>query len=168
MSILLPTDFSNGRYKIAQNPKQTAALQFAIDYVEDYYLPRLFGVELNTLFLADFSGGVPTSPRFLVIYEAFTVQDGDCIVSSEGIKDMLKGLVYQRYMRDTNTRPTPVGAMRAVAENSETADYDELGLNSRYNEGVESTRAIQWFMCSYMPDDYPEYNGVDIPFNHPF
>ena len=103
MSILQPSDFNNGRFKIAQNPKQTAALQLSIDFVEDYYLPRLLGVELNVLFLADFSGGVPTSPRFSVIYDPFTVQDGACIVSSDGIKLMLMAFTYLIYLRDTNT-----------------------------------------------------------------
>ncbi len=167
MSIVIPTDFANGRYKIPQNPKQTIALQEAIDYVEAYYLPRLFGVALNVLFQADLVGGVPQAARFLTIFNAFTVQD-NVLVSSEGMKTMLKGLVYFIYQRDANVRSTTVGAQRATPENASVSTVDALGINSRYNEGIASYKAIQYLMIVDDPSTYPEFAGVNERYNHPF
>jgi hypothetical protein len=169
MSILSISDFSTGRFEIPTNPKQDAGLQLSIDYVEGYYLPRLLGVELNTLFLADFSGGVPVSPRFIVIFDPFTIQDDDeCIFSSDGIKEMLKGLVYYHYGRDQQTRLTTVGAKATNSENSENKSSIEHDLLSRFNQALESYHSIQFYCDDYISEDYPEYKGVHERYNHPF
>jgi hypothetical protein len=167
MSIVATTDFANGRYKIPQNPKQTVALQEVIDYVEAYYLPRLMGVALNVLFQADLSGGVPVSARFLSIFNAFTVQDNQ-LVSSEGMKTMLKGFVYFRYQREVNNRSTTVGAQQATPENAKVSTVDALGINSRFNEAIANYNAIQYYMTVEDADTYPEYTGVIEKYNHPF
>ena len=97
MAILQVSDFASGRYKIPVKTNQDAGLTEKIDFVENTYLPRLFGVELYDLFIADLSVGtpqVPSDPRFLQVFDPFKDQTDDCLTQSEGMKVMLQGFVY--------------------------------------------------------------------------
>ena len=51
--ILTIDDFETGETKIALDPEQEIDLDEYIDKVEDEYLPKLFGVDLYNLFVAD-------------------------------------------------------------------------------------------------------------------
>lgn len=168
MAILQISDFDNGSTAIPTNPNQEADLQLMIDYVEAYYLPRMFGVELNDLFLADLVGGVPTSPRFVYVFDAFTDQSNTAIISSDGIKAMLKGLVYFHYGREQQTRITTVGAKQVNSENSENRSSIQHDYMQRYNCSIGDYKAIQHYMSEINAADYPEYKGVSMPYDHPF
>lgn len=168
MSILQISDFSNGSTKIPTNPVQDIDLQEMIDYVEITYLPLLFGVELYNLFVADLVGGVPSSPRFTTVFNPILVQDGCYIVSSDGIKEMLKRLTYYQYGREQQTRLTTVGAKQVKSENSENRSSIQHDFLQRYNDAIGDFKSIQYYICRIEPDDYPEYAGANLPFNHPF
>lgn len=166
MSILSPTsDFSTGRYIIPLNPTQTVDLQVQIDYVENYYLKRLFGLELYDLFVIDLAlpvAGDPTTPRFIKVFNPFDEQDNCSIYSSEGIKEMLKGLTYFYYLRDLNKKVTTSGTAITNSANSENISSLWANCTSRYNEAVDTYCAIQYYMCSVDSANYPEYEGVSI------
>lgn len=170
MSILSISDFSNGRYKIPTNPKQDTGLQMYIDQIEEYYLPLLFGVDLYTLFIADLAlpvVGEPTATRFVKIFNAFLDQTDDLTIS-DGIKEMLKGFVYYTALRDRNTTVTNDGFVRTLGENSETVTAVRHDLNKSYNEAVETYMVIQNYMCNVASEDYEEFNGVMLNFNHDY
>lgn len=164
MSILKLTDFDQGRYKIPLNPVQGPDLQIQIDYVENYYLKRMFGIELYDLFVIDLAAptaGDPTDPRFVKVFNPFDFQDtNEIIYSSEGIKEMLKGLTYFYYLRDLNKRTTTVGTTVAKSANSENVDALFANVTSRYNEGIDTLWTIQRYMVDFNSADYPEYKGV--------
>ena len=172
--ILTINDFDNGRYQIPTNPKQDADLMACIQYVEDFYLPKLFGVELYELFLDDLSlpvAGEPTDPRFIKIFNAFNYQsDESCneLVRSEGIKEMLKGIVYYHYVRDEPTRVTTVGIKRTKSDNSTNVTAIKHDITSRLNQAVVTYKSIQFYICYNTDFEYPEFKGVEQKYNHQF
>ena len=174
MAILTINDFSNGRYKIPVNPTQEIDLTDKITYVEGYYLPRLLGVELYNLFIADLAApvaGEPTDPRFVKIFNPFYYQEsGDCeiLVQSKGIKEMLKGMVYYLYTRDEVSRITTVGIKKTDSENSQNVSAIKHDITSRWNQSIETYKAIQYYICNADDFEYDEFQGVNEPFNHPF
>lgn len=175
-SVLDIDDFEEGRYTIPANPEQEDGLQSYIDSVEDKYLVELLGVELYGLFKAevDANNGVPTSPRFVKIFDPFTEQinggqfGANLILQSQGMKDMLKGIVYFLYVRDQVTVVTTVGVKETKGENSVNVSSIKQQVNSRYNQSVCTYQAIQHYMCAIDPDNYPEFAGVKLGYNHHF
>jgi hypothetical protein len=169
MAILQVSDFASGRYKIPVKTNQDANLTATINTVESAYLPRLFGVELYGLFIADLSVGtpqIPSDPRFTKIFDPFIDQTDDCFTQSEGIKIMLQGFVYYLYVRDIVSRVTTDGTKVTTGENSDNVSAINHDVTSRYNDAIRSYQAIQNYMCVVDEDTYPEYEGVYEPFNH--
>jgi len=163
--ILTIEDFEIGRTKIALNPEQEQDLEDYIDSVESDYLPKLFGVELYDLFKSDWNTppvGVPTDPRFVTVFNEFVKQNNHVLIQSIGMTEMLKCFVYYLYLRDDVTRSTTVGLERVLGENSESVTAIGHDITSRYNEGVDAFKTIQYYMYQFMPEEYPEYKGVDI------
>ena len=171
MAILQETDFDNGRFELPTNTFQETSLTDYIDRVEAYYLPRLFGVELYDLFIADLSVGTPqtpSDPRFTQVFNAFNDQTDDCLTQSEGMIVMLKGFVYYLYVRDRVTRVTTDGIKVTTGENADNVTGIGHDLNSRYNEAIETYKVIQNYMLNVDDATYPEFEGVNERFNHVF
>ena len=170
MAILQISDFQSGRYKIPVKTLQDEGLQEKIDFVENTYLPRLFGVELYDLFIADLAGtpSIPMSARFLQVFDPFNDQTDDCLTQSEGMKVMLEGFVYYLYVRDRVTRVTTEGVKLTTGENSDNITAIGHDITSRYNEAILNYQTIQNYMLDVDPDTYPEFEGVHERFNHIF
>jgi len=164
--ILHLADFETGRTKIALNPEQEIDLLEYIDRAESEYLPLLFGKELYDLFVVDWDVllGVPTSPRFIVVYEPFTFQDNSVMIQSNGIKEMLKDFVYYLYVRDVVSRQSTVGLEVVIGENTENVSAIKHDVTSMYNDGVDTFDTIQYYMRKYDCEEYPEYKGIIINF----
>ena len=170
MAILQVSDFESGRYKIPVKTNQDSGLTEKIDFIENTYLPRMFGVELYDLFIADLAGtpSVPVSARFLQVFNAFNDQTDDILTQSEGIKVMLEGLVYYLYIRDRVTRVTVDGLKVTTGENSNNVTAIGHDITSRYNEAILNYQTIQNYMFNVDPDTYPEFDGVHERSNHIF
>jgi len=152
-------DFDAGRFLIPSNDFQTDTLQNYLDKYERHYLLRLLGLDLYNLFIADLDvQGVPQNPDYLAFYEAFADESNGCNCESQGIKEMLKALLYFHYIRDTYTRATTTGPKRSKGENSENLDKVAHDITTRYNEGVESFECIQKFISKNRAT-YPTFNG---------
>lgn len=168
MSVILTLDdFKTGYYRISLGTKQPITLQEVMDQVEAKYIPELFGAELSALFLADLVGGVPQTQRFIDVFNPFTVQDTTIfypgrIYTSEGIKTLLKGLVYFLYVRDTHSRVTDNGPKITRSENSEDPRGQLHDIHRRWNLSVQSWRAIQYRMDCEEPATYPEFEGLPL------
>ena len=168
MTILITDNFKNGRFKIPTNTYQETDLSQYIDNVESKYLIEMFGKELYDLFIIDLAlptAGEPTDPRFIKVFEPFTDQTDGCLTISKGIKVMLEGFTYFEYSRDLSPRLTTVGSKKATSENAIDAPVD---LVSRYNQSIENYKVIQNYMLNIDPDTYPEFEGVNLDYNHPF
>ena len=171
MAILQETDFDNGRFEIPTNTYQDDTLNDYIDRVENYYLPRLFGVELYDLFIADLTPSTPQEPqsaRFLQIFNPFNDQTDDDFTQSKGIKVMLQGLVYYTYVRDNVSVVTTGGTKQTSSENATNVAASSVMVDSKYNEAIETYKVIQNYMLNVDPDTYPEFEGINERFNHSF
>jgi len=164
--ILNINDFEYGRTKIALNPVQEIDLGRYIDSVESEYLPRLFGKELYDLFVADWDSvtGVPISARFLEVYNSFLFQNTYVLIQSEGIKEMLKDIVYYLFVRDLVSRVSTVGLELVLGENTQSVSAIQHDITSRYNQGIDTFQTIQYYMSIFNKTDFPEYKGVKQSF----
>ena len=160
MIILQLSDFEDGIFKVPTN-QITTELQFYIDKVERDYLPMLLGVELNNLFLADLTSGVPTSARFLDIFNSFNVETDNFMISSDGMKQMLKGFVYYLYVRELNVKVNSEGIISSSSENSVLKSAESLNLSVKYNNSVDISTAIQTYIFENLTI-YPEFRYYRI------
>jgi len=159
MSIIVqPEDFV-GFYAIPQS--KNSDLQDWLDQFERELIDELLGCELATLFFADLDGnGVPQSPRFTDIYSKFCIEINEISTISQGIPDMLKGLIYMLYLRDQQVTSDLNGTKRDLGENTqEDGNAATTKFQQRYNRGVASYHAIQIFIDDD-PDTYPEFEGI--------
>jgi hypothetical protein len=177
MSIVKPEDFTLGYYYIPKNENQKQSLQSYIDNVECEYLPDLLGVELYELFIADLdTNNVPQTQIYKDIFDPFKKQEPtQCIgstspiINSKGMKEMIMGIVYFVAMRDRTSRIATTGIKRTDGMNSENVNGVEHDLNGRYNKGVETYKAIQYFIVRINDCvDYPTFLGVDTRYNQTF
>lgn len=158
MGLLITKASFTGKYAIATNAFDE--LEAYITKYEERYLVDLLGVTLFNLFKTDVTTGSPTNipkaTKYLAIYNAKKSDHNGCIIISEGVVEMLKGFIYFEYMRDIASKNTPSGTVVVKSENSTQAGSDTL--YQRYNEGIDTYYAIQWYISENI-DDYPDYNG---------
>ncbi len=158
MAIIQESDFT-GEYKIAKDCYNN--LDSYIEKYENQLLVQLLGAELYDLFIADLTPITPQVPqdvRFLAIFNSFNLDDGNCLLTSEGIKTMLIQYVYFFILRDNLNVKTATGTVRMQNENSSAPSYNNFNLVEAYNSSITNYKAIQWYICDNS-DTYPEYNG---------
>ena len=158
--ILQPSDFI-GKYKIVKNGYTQSDLQDFIDIYESQYLKKLLGCELYALFIADLVSGVPQTPIYLTIFNPIC-EDYNCsIIESNGMKEMLKALIYFEYGRDSDNDITMSGNTRSSSDNSTKPTQITAGLYKFYNRGINSYCGIQE-LIHRNSTDYPTYNGQTL------
>ena len=161
--ILENTDFTD-EYKISFTCFSEEDLDAYIVRYEKYYLTRLLGAELYTLFIADLTGNpsVPTAPRFTAIFDAFDDDnDGGTLISSEGMKEMLKQFVYFHFTRDQVYKASPLGRVKPESSISSPPSSKGYNLVESFNKGLCNYNAIQWYIDENSTD-YPEENMQHI------
>lgn len=157
---ITPASFKSGLLLIATNKHTEADLQAFIDEYEVTYIEDMLGCDLAALFFADLVAGIPQSPRFLVIFNKFCIDDDNCGKQwkSIGIIEMLKRFIYWEYVRQQKVFNTNTGSVVNENEVSRETNMSESGIFQVYNEGIHTYWAIKWFICDN-ESDYPEYNG---------
>ena len=163
MSFTATTDYT-GFWKIGKTNHVSNDLQEYIDNGEPEKLRDLLGCELYDLFIADFAitGTEPTEQRFKDIFDPFCMDDGNTNGlqhRSEGMKAMLKGFVYNEYVKDTDFANVISGNVKNNFSNSAQARSVEYGITERYNRSVCTYQEIQWFIRDNS-STYPEFNGI--------
>jgi hypothetical protein len=155
MGILIDESAFDGKWQLAKSNEDLID-----EYIEEYeekFLTELLGKELFDLFQDDLNAGVPATPIYETIFEAFTQKINGCIVSSEGMKKMLTGLIYFEYVRDNRVKQTMNGAVEQQTEVSTASD--NTFLYSRYNQAVKTYQAIQAYIINNK-DSYPSFDGI--------
>jgi hypothetical protein len=158
--IIAPEDLEVGRFSLAINNYSEEENQAYIDYYEKFYLTRLLGADLYTLFINDLLNGIPQTQRFIDIFNPYSIDKDNCLYISDGIKVMLEGLVFTEIARKDIKR-TLAGSTRNVSDNGEIIPAGRTYLTQAFNLSVDTYQEIQ----SFIEDDeatYPEYNGVLI------
>lgn len=165
-NILNISDFSSGINIIRHNGYQDTTLQWYIDKYERKYLIDLLGVTLYDLFVADISGGVPTTPIYTDIFEpiATVIQDENLV--NRGMLEMLKGLVYFHYVRDDMFKQTPTGAKSVKSDNSTSVTLTSMNIQERFNDSVDDYKVIQEYIRENSVD-YPTFLGKDLKYSLP-
>jgi len=158
-NIIQVSDFT-GRYSIAKNVYTEANIQDYIDYYEKIYLTELLGAELYNLFISDLVSGVPQDPIYQAIFNPFSLDENNCLIISDGIKDMILGFCFFEIMRKSDAQQTISGNTRNVMDNSSNISQIQAGLYTSYNTSIKSYDAIQWFICDNEVN-YPTYNGQE-------
>lgn len=162
--ILNITDFDSGKTEIAYNTYQQADLQYYIDRYEREYLIDLLGVVEYNAFIADLVGGVPTSAKFLTIYNPLAEEINDHNITTYGMKVMLQGFVYFHYVRDNMVGQTTGGSKRTESDNSTNITATSALIQARFNDSVEDFRSIQFYIENN-EDDYPDFNGKNMGYS---
>ena len=80
---------------------------------------------------------------------------------SEGMVEMVKGLVYYQYLKDMTNVVAVSGNVRQMGENSENVSTLNTMIYTRYNDSVRTYKAIQKFICDNN-SDYLDFNGINI------
>lgn len=155
-----PSDFGKGKFELHSGMYETPKIQEYIDKYEKRYLIELLGSDLYNLFASDVVAGVPVSPIYLQIYNAFEYDDTlCCIVISEGMIEMLKGFIYFEYSKDLTNQMTTNGNVGPSGQNSERISTINQQIYTRYNDAMKTFKAIQRYICDNQ-SDYLEYNGA--------
>jgi hypothetical protein len=155
--ILSPSDFA-GKYELHTGMYVQSKLINYIDIYEPMYLKQLFGVDFYNQFAGDLLNNIPQSPNFLTVFNplsqdlgnSFYTNNGfsyvNSMILSEGIKEMLKGFIYFEYAKDLNNQMTPYGNVKPISENSEVVSTLFSMMYTRYNEAINTYRAIQRYL----------------------
>lgn len=155
MAFVTTSDFT-GKFEIHTNGTQVGNLQDHIDRYEDYYLKRLFGLELYTTWKASVESVTP-DPIYTFLRDPFDYQEDYELIQSRGVVDMLLGLIYFEYQKDVKTQATTQGGVKLKQNVSKKAQTSYM--SSRWNESISTYKAIQKYIeCK--SDIYPEYKGV--------
>lgn len=148
-------------------------LQAVIDNWEKYYIYQLlsnntpaYAQGLADLFVAECSAndGVPTSARFVKIYNLFNEMAGAKMWSSKGMKQTFKSIILYHYITEGAAYSGTGGVTAGNSSASKTLDiansyrFAEL----RFNDAILSIRAIQWWLKAGNANgggsaEYPEY-----------
>lgn len=163
MGLLITEDDFSGKWELAKSNSDLIG-----EYIEEYeekFLIELLGKELFDLFKADLTGyvadisvGVPSNPIYTKIFLPFTEKINLCVVTSDGMKKMLLGLIYFNYVRDNRIKQTMNGAVEQQTEVSIPSDNTFLYL--RYNTAVKTYNAIQVYVYENRTLVYPTFYGV--------
>jgi hypothetical protein len=152
-------DFTNQtKFELPIGLYSTQKIDKYIERYEKDYLMELLGVELCNLLLEDVSGQVPTTEKYLKIYEPFYEQISFTYMNSKGMKDMLMGFIYFQYTKDLITQITPVGVVKPQEQNSKVITA-HTPIYLKYNESIKTYNAIQEYILFNM-SDYPEFKGL--------
>lgn len=164
--IVSVADFKAGKFELHTGMYDQARIQDYIDLYEKPYLIKLLGAELFDEFEADFNagGGTPTEARFQKILDPFHEDYNFQVIISEGMKEMLLGLIYFEYAKDQMNQITPIGNVKPIGENSKDISTLNAMYYTRYNRSVKTWRAIQCYMYWVKSEDYDKRNGQPLQY----
>ena len=162
--VLTISDFDLGKNSIATNTYQDNQLQWYIDKYEKHYLLLLLGVEEYDRFINDLVAGVPVSPEWVVIFDPLTETIGRQLVTSRGMKEMLKGLIYFHYVRDNMVKQTTTGNVRTSSENGENISSTSALIQSRFNDSISDFKNIQLYIHNN-DSNYPDWYYSELGYS---
>jgi hypothetical protein len=147
-------DFT-GKFEI--HTQGTTAIKLA-DYItryEESYLVDMLGVELYDLLMVD-----PEIAPYSTIVEPLKFQENCEIYISRGFKDMLLGFIYFEFQRDMKVQQTVNSAVKIKSNVSDRAGILDMNLYGRFNESMETYKAIQQYVINNSAD-FPTFQGVE-------
>ena len=161
--VITDYDFDEGKYVINDNDITRHDLK---EYISDYerkFIYQLLGIELGDLFIADLNQEfkTPTTARFFKIFNPLyfkSTHPYNTVVQSKGMIDVLKGLVYTEFVKEQNFKNNFNGNSQNLFESGENVPAYKNGVIIKYNQALDSYKAIQEYICDNSTD-YPEFDG---------
>ena len=160
MGILISASDFTGENKIATDVFTDAELDTFITIYEAKLLYELLGIELYDLFIADLVAGVPQTPKYVTIYDAFVKEIDDEMITSDGMKVMLVKWVFFHYVRTQPQTNTIQGNTEAMGTINQPSAMSYTSLCIDYNKMISTFKAIQSYIESVKDADYPTFKGV--------
>ena len=165
--MITSADFT-GIYAVGKNLLTTAELDDFILLNEEKYCSQIFGAELWKLIKEAIEDDIDDYPLYKKVIEPFNEDVCGRMLSSTGLADVLKGLIYFDFMAYSSTRPNFAGGLSAKkAENSTSSAFPEVQAYDKWNRAVTISRNIQDYIM-LNSNDYPEFKGVRLIYNTGF
>lgn len=155
MGLLISEDDFIGKWELTKSSNDL--IDNYIEEYEEQFLTELLGKELFDLFKGVLDDGVPPVGIYKDIYDPFTKKINSLVVTSDGMKKMLLGLIYAKYVPDNRIKQTMNGAVEQQSEVATQSDNTFLYL--RYNKAVDTFKAIQFYIMNNM-EVYPTFYGI--------
>ena len=155
-------DYIN-EYAISTNKYDKAELSNYINRYEKLFLIELFGAELELNIINDLDvNNNPVTPRYVALWDEFYKDYKDELLISEGVKEILKAVIYFHYNRDQKNKNTITGNVVNQNSVSRESRLAETNISRLYNNAIRSYKTIQ----KYIQDNpegyvYEEFNGKD-------
>jgi hypothetical protein len=153
------SDFKNGRFRVAFNKYTEVDLQSYIDRYEVEVMYKLFGKVMAEELLAD-------AALYPFLTQPFYEKIAEDLVRSEGLKFVITSYVYFHFVRDLVVTQKTTGISSSVTENSTPSSFASHDFTTRYNEGIESLKAIQEKAINEV-DTYPLFDTVFMGYTLP-
>lgn len=162
MGLLITDEDFVGKWKLTLSNNDD--IDSYIEEYEEKYLIELLGKELFDLFKNDVDSGTmkPLTPIYESIYNPFSLKINGCVITSDGMKKMLLGLIYFQYVRDNAVKQTMNGAVNQQTEVSTRSD--NTFLYGYQNTAVKTYKAIQYYIINNS-SDYPTFYGINKKFS---
>lgn len=157
-TMIKTTDFAVGLRRVAQDQNSTVQFaSFITSQRERELVNQILGRSLGTLFLADLIGDpqIPQSSRFSLIFNRFEFDYAGLSVSCDGLKEILKGFLYDDYVQQQHITNTITGNVVTLKEASEPVPLNDK-LTDSYNKNIRQLNNLQLFVNN--STDYPEYS----------
>jgi hypothetical protein len=165
--MITSADFT-GIYVVGKNLLTTAELDDFIELNEEKYCSQIFGAELWKLIKLAIADNIEDYPSYKKVIEPFNEDVCGRMLSSTGLADVLKGLIYFDFIAHSSTRPNFAGGLSAKkVENSTSSAFPEVQAYDKWNRAVSISRNIQDYIMLNR-NDYPEFNGVRLTYNTGF
>lgn len=146
---------------IATDVYTEGELTLAIAEYEKPLLYELLGVELYDLFVSDLDvNGVPQTPIYQTIYNAFVKEIDEKMVTSQGMKEMLVQWVFFFFVREQPQNNSVQGNVESQGTINKASKMSYSTLVLKYNKCITNFKAIQTYIKSVKDADYPTYKGI--------
>lgn len=159
--IIVKADFI-GNYDLVKSANDK--IDSFIAKYEKNLLNDLLGSELFELFEADVTSYEPVTDRFLTIFNPIKTKQNGVEIQSDGIKEMLLGLIYFEYERKNRYKTSNSGPVKNITD-SANSDIDLSHLYNFYNDAIHTYKSIQYYI-SVNRTIYPEFNGLNKEFSY--
>lgn len=156
--LIQKTDFV-GKWTLAKNANDNISAY--IEQYEESLLIQLLGKDLFELFKDDVNVTThkPETAKYLVIYEKLVLDWCGREWQSDGMKNMLLGLIYFEQSRDNRQKQSMAGLVQPKVETADAAS--PTLVYTRYNDAVLTAKIIQQYILDNS-EEYPDFNGQDF------
>ncbi len=171
--IVDPNDFvTDGSFwQMPNDQKVILGLKTYINKFEAKYIYQILGQVQGDLMIADCNAnnGVPIIPDNLAIFNAINLNDTNdrqALRQSEGLKNVLLGLIYYEFATSRQWRITLAGFTNTEVDTAEKLTYRSVAIlaEEKWNEAVGWIHTIQWYCLIYSamvspPGNYTNFKG---------